>query len=356
MHSWRDLPILINQWANVVRWEKVTRLFLRTTEFLWQEGHTAHETAEEAEAETRKMLAVYKDFAETELAMPVMDGQKTDSEKFAGAERTYSIEAMVRDGRAIQAGTSHNLGQNFAKVFDIKFQARDKSVQFVYGTSWGVSTRLVGSVIMTHGDDGGLILPPRVAPYQVVIVPIPRGNWKETVLPKAQAIRDELVARGIRVYIDDRESQTPGWKFNEWEMRGAPLRLAIGPKDIEKSQVELARRDTRTKSFAPMEGLAAHVEQMLKTIQQALYDRAVAFRTEHTTETDSYDEFKQIMEGRPGFVVSPWCGSAQCEADIKNETQATIRNIPFSSAPPVGKKCLKCNGDAVAAAWFAKSY
>jgi prolyl-tRNA synthetase len=356
VQSWRDLPILINQWANVVRWEKVTRLFLRTTEFLWQEGHTAHETAEEAEEETRRMLAVYKDFAETELAMPVMDGRKTESEKFAGAERTYSIEAMVRDGRAIQAGTSHNLGQNFAKVFDIKFQARDKSVQYVYGTSWGVSTRLIGSVIMTHGDDGGLILPPRIAPYQVVIVPIPRGNWKETVLPKAEAIRDDLVARGVRVKIDDRESQTPGWKFNEWEMRGVPLRLAIGPKDIEKSQVELARRDTREKSFAPMEGLAGHIEQMLKTIQQALYDRAIAFRADHTTETDSYDEFKQIMEGRPGFVVSPWCGSAQCEADIKNETQATIRNIPFSSAPPVGKTCLKCNGEAVASAWFAKSY
>jgi prolyl-tRNA synthetase len=356
VQSWRDLPILINQWANVVRWEKVTRLFLRTTEFLWQEGHTAHETAEEAEEETRRMLAVYKDFAETELAMPVIDGQKTESEKFAGAERTYSIEAMVRDGRAIQAGTSHNLGQNFAKVFDIKFQARDKSVQYVHGTSWGVSTRMIGSVIMTHGDEGGLILPPRVAPFQVVIVPIPRGNWKDTVLPRAQAIRDDLVARGIRVKIDDRESQTPGWKFNEWEMRGVPLRLAIGPKDIEKSQVELARRDTREKSYAPMDGLAAHIEDMLKTIQKALYDRALAFRTEHTTETDSYAEFKQIMEGRPGFVVSPWCGSAQCEADIKDETQATIRNIPFSSPPPIGKKCLKCGADAVASAWFAKSY
>jgi prolyl-tRNA synthetase len=356
VQSWRDLPILINQWANVVRWEKVTRLFLRTTEFLWQEGHTAHETAEEAEEETRKMLAVYKDFAETELAMPVIDGQKTESEKFAGAERTYSIEVLVRDGRALQAGTSHNLGQNFAKVFDIKFQARDKSVQYVYGTSWGVSTRMIGGVIMTHGDDGGLILPPRIAPYQVVIVPIPRGNWKETVLPRAQAIRDELVARGIRVKIDDRESQTPGWKFNEWEMRGVPLRLAIGPKDIEKSQVELARRDTREKSYAPMDGLAAHIGQMLATIQKALYDRAVAFRTDHTSETDSYDVFKQTMEGRPGFVIAPWCGSAQCEADIKNETQATIRNIPFSASPPVGKTCLKCGNDAVASAWFAKSY
>ena len=252
VQSWRDLPILINQWANVVRWEKVTRLFLRTTEFLWQEGHTAHETAEEAQEETLKMLGVYKDFAETELAMPVVDGQKTESEKFAGAERTYSIEGLMRDGRALQAGTSHNLGQNFARVFDIKFQARDKSVQYVYGTSWGVSTRMIGGVIMTHGDDGGLILPPRVAPYQVVIIPIPRGNWKDTILPKAKEIRDQLVARGMRVMLDDRDSQTPGWKYNEWEMRGVPVRMEIGPKDLEKSQVVIARRDTREKSFVPM--------------------------------------------------------------------------------------------------------
>jgi prolyl-tRNA synthetase len=356
VQSWRDLPILINQWANVVRWEKVTRLFLRTTEFLWQEGHTAHETAEEAEAETQKMLAVYKDFAETELAMPVVDGQKTDSEKFAGAERTYSIEALMRDGRALQAGTSHNLGQNFAKVFDIKFQARDKSVQYVYGTSWGVSTRMIGGVIMTHGDDGGLILPPRIAPYQVVIVPIPRGNWKETVLPRAQAIRDALVANGVRVMLDDRDTQTPGWKYNEWELRGVPLRLEIGPKDIEKSQVMLARRDTREKSSAPMDGLAAHVVSMLEQIQQALFARAVAFRDEHTTHTDSYDEFKQIMEGRPGFVVSPWCGSAECEAQVKAETQATIRNIPFTGTAAAGKKCLRCDADATVHAWFAKAY
>ena len=356
VQSWRDLPILINQWANVVRWEKVTRLFLRTTEFLWQEGHTAHETAEEAEAETQKMLGVYKDFAHTELAMPVIDGQKTDSEKFAGAERTYSIEALMRDGRALQAGTSHNLGQNFAKVFDIKFQARDKSVQYVYGTSWGVSTRMIGGVIMTHGDDGGLILPPRIAPYQVVIIPIPRGNWRETVLPRAQAIRDELVARGVRVMLDDRDTQTPGWKYNEWELRGVPLRLEIGPKDIEKSQVMLARRDTREKSSAAMDGLASHVVGMLDSIQEALFARAVAFREEHTTHTDSYDEFKQIMEGRPGFVVSPWCGSAICEAQIKAETQATIRNIPFTGTTAAGKKCLKCDADAAAHAWFAKSY
>jgi len=356
VQSWRDLPILINQWANVVRWEKVTRLFLRTTEFLWQEGHTAHETAEEAEAETQKMLAVYKDFAHTELAMPVIDGQKTDSEKFAGAERTYSIEALMRDGRALQAGTSHNLGQNFAKVFDIKFQARDKSVQYVYGTSWGVSTRMIGAVIMTHGDDGGLILPPRVAPYQVVIIPIPRGNWRETVLPRAQAIRDELVARGVRVMLDDRDTQTPGWKYNEWELRGVPLRLEIGPKDIEKSQVMLARRDTREKSPAAMDGLASHVVGMLDSIQEALFARAVAFREEHTTHTDSYDEFKQILEGRPGFVVSPWCGSAMCEAQIKAQTQATIRNIPFTGTTAAGKKCLKCDADATVHAWFAKSY
>src|SRR5256714_7024773 len=356
VHSWRDLPILINQWANVVRWEKVTRLFLRTTEFLWQEGHTAHETAEEAQEETRKMLGVYKDFAETELAMPVIDGQKTESEKFAGAERTYSIEALMRDGRALQAGTSHNLGQNFAKSYEIKFQARDKSVQHAWTTSWGVSTRMIGGVIMTHGDDGGLILPPRIAPYQVVIIPIPRGNWKETILPKAREMRDQLVARGVRVMLDDRDSQTPGWKYNEWEMRGVPLRMEIGPKDLEKSQVVLARRDTREKSFVPMEGLAAKVEELLATIQQALFDRAVHFRTEHTSETDSYDEFKQIMDGRPGFVISPWCGSAQCEADIKAETQATIRNIPFTSKPASGKSCLKCGKPATTHAWFAKSY
>ena len=356
VQSWRDLPILINQWANVVRWEKVTRLFLRTTEFLWQEGHTAHETAEEAQEETMRMLGVYKDFAENDLAMPVMDGLKTESEKFAGADRTYSIEALMRDGRALQAGTSHNLGQNFAKSFDIKFQARDKSLQYAHTTSWGVSTRMIGGVIMTHGDEGGLILPPKVAPHQVVIVPIPRGNWRETVLPRAQAIRDELVARGIRVLIDDRDTQTPGWKFNEWELRGVPLRMEIGPKDLEKSQVVLARRDTREKSFVPMEGLAPHVEQMLSTIQKALFDRAVAFREEHTSQTDSYDEFKQLLEGRPGFVIAPWCGSAQCEAEIKTETQATIRNIPFVSPPANGKMCLKCAKPAEAHAWFAKSY
>jgi prolyl-tRNA synthetase len=356
VQSWRDLPILINQWANVVRWEKVTRLFLRTTEFLWQEGHTAHETAEEAQEETLRMLGVYKDFVENDLGIPALDGQKTESEKFAGAERTYSIEALMRDGRALQAGTSHNLGQNFAKVYDIKFQGRDKSVQYIWGTSWGMTTRLIGAVVMVHGDDGGLILPPKIAPYQVVIVPIPRGNWRETVLPTVKRVRDELIARGMRVHIDDRESQTPGWKFNEWELRGVPLRLEIGPKDIEKSQVVLARRDTREKSFAPMDGLAAHVEALLASIQRALYERALKFREEHTSTTDSYEEFKAIMEGRPGFVVSPWCGSAACEAAIKAETQATIRNIPFDSPPATGKTCLKCGEPATGYAWFAKAY
>jgi prolyl-tRNA synthetase len=356
IQSWRDLPVLINQWANVVRWEKVTRPFLRTTEFLWQEGHTAHETEAEAQEETLKILGIYKEFCENVLAMPVVDGQKSQSEKFAGAERTYSIEALMGDGRALQAGTSHNLGQNFAKAFEIQFQGRDKTLQYAWTTSWGVSTRLIGGTIMTHGDDSGLILPPRVAPHQVVIIPIPRGNWKETVLPKAEALRKEMVARGIRVFLDAREGQTPGWKFNEWEMRGVPLRLEIGPKDLEKSTVVLARRDTREKSFVPMDGLAAHVEGLLATIQQALFDRALAFRTEHTAETDSYEEFKSILEGRPGFVVAPWCGDADCEAAIKNETQATIRNIPFVAQPATGKTCLRCGKPATVHAWFAKAY
>ena len=356
IQSWRDLPVLINQWANVVRWEKVTRLFLRTTEFLWQEGHTAHETAEEAEEETRRMLAIYKEFSESELAIPVLDGQKTESEKFAGAERTYSIEALMGDGRALQAGTSHNLGQNFAKVYDIKFQGRDKTVQYIWGTSWGVTTRLIGAVVMVHGDEGGLILPPNIAPYQVVIVPIPRGNWRETVLPKAKAIKADLNARGIRVMLDDRDSQTPGWKFNEWELRGVPLRLEIGPKDLEKSQVVLARRDTRQKTSAPMDGLVDHVSETLATIQRSLYERALKFRDEHTSHADTYEEFKQVMDGRPGFVVSPWCESAPCEAAIKAETQATIRNIPFTSAPATGKPCVKCGSPATVHAWFAKAY
>ena len=355
IQSWRDLPLLINQWANVVRWEKVTRPFLRTTEFLWQEGHTAHETAEEGQEETIKILDLYTEFAENVLAMPVVKGQKSESEKFAGASKTYSIEALMGDGRALQAGTSHNLGQNFAKAFDIQFQGRDKTLQYVWTTSWGVSTRLIGGLIMTHGDDSGLVLPPRVAPWQVVIVPIPRGNWKETVLPTCQAIRDELVAAGVRVRLDADESQTPGWKFAEYEMRGVPLRLEIGPKDIEKNAVFAARRDTRAKQSLPMDGLADRVKSLLDEIQASLLTRARSFRDEHTSRTDSYDEFKQIMEGRPGFVIAPWCESDQCEADIKTETQATIRNMPFGQDPPTAP-CIKCGKPATVYAWFAKAY
>jgi prolyl-tRNA synthetase len=354
IQSWRDLPILINQWANVVRWEKVTRPFLRTTEFLWQEGHTAHETHDEAEAETLMILDLYASVSETVLAMPVIKGIKSDSEKFAGALRTYSIEALMGDGRALQAGTSHNLGQNFAKAFDITFQARDKSVQHVWGTSWGVSTRLVGGVIMTHGDDSGLVLPPRVAPYQVVIVPIGRENWRETVLPRAREIERELAAAGIRVTLDARDER-PGWKFSEWELRGVPLRVEIGPKDIEKSAVLVARRDTRAKQSVPMSGLAASLRTLLDDVQRTLFERALNFREEHTQRVRSYDEFKQVMDGRPGFVIAPWCGSADCEAQIKAETQASIRNMPPNGSPLAGA-CIRCNAPAQAEAWFAKAY
>ena len=355
VQSWRDLPILINQWANVVRWEKVTRLFLRTTEFLWQEGHTAHETEEEAEAEARRMLGVYKEFLETELAVPVLDGRKTESEKFAGAAHTYSVEALMGDGRALQAGTSHHLGQNFAKVFDITFQARDKSVQHVWQTSWGMTTRLIGGVIMVHGDDSGLILPPRIAPHQVVIVPIPRGDWRATVLPRAQDIAAALKRAGVRVTLDDREEYKPGWKFAEWEMRGVPLRLEIGPRDIEQQQVLLARRDTREKLTAPMDGLEERVTGLLDAVQTALYERAVAFRDSHTVRTASGDEFRRVFEGRPGFVVAPWCGSTECEAQIKGETQATIRNLAFDLPPATGA-CVRCGQPGFTDAWFAKSY
>jgi prolyl-tRNA synthetase len=354
VQSWRDLPILINQWANVVRWEKKTYPFLRTTEFLWQEGHTAHETEAEAEDETLKILDLYAEVCEAVLAMPVVKGRKTESEKFAGALRTYSIEALMGDGRALQAGTSHNLGQNFAKAFDIKFQARDKSVQFVWGTSWGVTTRLVGGMIMVHGDDSGLVLPPNIAPYQVVIVPIGRDNWRETVLPKALELQAQLRAAGLRVTLDERDER-PGWKFAEWELRGVPLRVEIGPKDIEKSAVMVARRDTREKQSVPMDGLASRISELLADVQKGLLERARQFRDEHTQRTTSYDEFKQIMEGRPGFVIALWCGQAECEAAVKTETQATIRNIPLGSANP-GGNCVRCNAPAVAEPWFAKAY
>ena len=355
IQSWRDLPILINQWANVVRWEKVTRLFLRTTEFLWQEGHTAHETHAEAREEALRMLGVYEEFAEQELAMPVLAGRKTESEKFAGAHVTYSIEALMGDGRALQAGTSHDLGQNFAKVFDITFQARDKSTQHVWQTSWGMTTRLIGGVIMTHGDDSGLILPPRIAPHQVVIVPIPRGDWRETVLPKAREIEQVLAAAGVRVVLDDRDVHTPGWKYAEWELRGVPLRIEIGPRDIAREQVMLVRRDTREKTPAPVAGLAAAVTALLSGMQQDLLDRARQFRADHTLRAATRNEFEQAFAGRPGFVVAPWCGGGACETAIKAELQATIRNLPLEPEPASGA-CLWCGEAGSTDAWFAKAY
>ena len=354
IQSWRALPLLLNQWANVVRWEKVTRPFLRTTEFLWQEGHTAHETEAEAEAETLKMLDVYAEVCESVLAMPVVKGIKSDSERFAGALKTYSVESLMGDGRALQAGTSHNLGQNFAKAFDITFQARDKSVQHVWGTSWGVSTRLVGAAIMVHGDDSGLVLPPLIAPYQVVIVPIGRDDWRETVLPKAREIQQTLVAAGVRVTIDERDER-PGWKFAEWELRGVPLRLEVGPRDIEKAQVLIARRDTREKIGVPMAGMAERIRELLTDVQATLHQRATAFRDEHTQRVGTYAEFRQVLDGRPGFVIAGWCGSAECEAKIKEDTQATIRNMPIGGGAPAGT-CVRCDSPATAEAWFAKSY
>ena len=356
IQSWRDLPLLINQWANVVRWEKVTRPFLRTTEFLWQEGHTAHETEAEALDETLKILAVYKDLAEHTLGMAVVDGLKSESEKFAGADKTFSIEALMGDGRALQAGTSHHLGQNFAKAFDITFQARDKSVQHVWTTSWGVSTRLIGGLIMTHGDDRGLVLPPKVAPYQVVIVPIPKGNWQETVLPKCREVADALRAAGIRVFLDDRDAYTPGWKYAEWELRGVPLRLEMGPRDLQNNQVFSARRDTREKASLPIDGLPGTVQGLLDTIQAALLAKARAYREEHTTRVETYDEFKAAMEGRPGFVVAPWAHDAANEAQVKADTQATLRNVPFSEARPEGKVCMFSGRPADVYAYFAKAY
>ncbi len=328
--SWRDLPILINQWANVVRWEKVTRPFLRTTEFLWQEGHTLHATEAEAEEETLKMLGVYKDFAENVLAMPVLDGRKTEAEKFAGALRTYAIEALMQDGRALQAGTSHNLGQHFATAYGIEFLDKDQERRKPWSTSWGTSTRNVGGLIMTHSDDLGLVLPPKVAPHQVVIVPIPprKGDWSEQVLPKAREVRQALKAAGIRVHTDDRETQQPGFKYADWEMRGVPLRLELGPKDIEKDSCVLVRRDTREKGFVPLAGLAEAVRERLEAMQAGLLEAARKRVASMTTRVASYDEFKQVMASKRGFVVAGWNGDPAVEARIKEETKATIRVIP----------------------------
>jgi prolyl-tRNA synthetase len=334
VHSWRDLPILINQWANVVRWEKVTRPFLRTTEFLWQEGHTLHATEEEAEEETLKMLQVYRSFHEEVLAVPVVWGRKSDSEKFAGAQKTYSIEALMGDGKALQAGTSHNLGQHFATAYGIEFLDKNQQRAKPWSTSWGSSTRMMGGLIMTHGDDSGLVLPPRVAPYQVVIVPIPprKGDVGEVVLPKARETLARLRDAGIRVHLDDRDQFQPGYKYADWEMRGVPLRLEIGPKDIEKDQCVLVRRDTREKAFVPQGALAATANDLLNAIQSGLLERARKFVADNTTRVKTYDEFKEVMATKRGFIVAGWDGDPATEARIKEETKATVRVMALGEA------------------------
>ncbi len=357
IQSYRDLPVLINQWNSVVRWELRTKLFLRTLEFFWQEGHTAHATLEEAEAETRQMLDIYTDFAVNEAAVPVIPGRKSASERFAGADQTYSIEAMMGDGKALQSGTSHNLGQNFAKAFGIRYLDREGALQFCWTTSWGLSTRFIGAIIMVHGDDQGLILPPRVAPTQVVFVPIFKTDEeKALVLDAARKASAALVAAGVRVRTDERDGLSPGFKFNDWEMRGVPLRIEIGPKDVAKGTVVLARRDKpgkEGKSFVPQEGLAAVVAKTLEEIQKALLDRARAFRDAHTVEPKNYDEFKTAIE--TGFALAFWCGSADCEARIKEETRATMRCIPLEQSGGPGA-CVLCGQPAADKGVFGRAY
>jgi prolyl-tRNA synthetase len=355
VNSWRDLPILINQWANVMRWEMRTRLFLRTAEFLWQEGHTLHATAEEAEAETLQMLEMYRSFAEEMLAMPVVTGRKTESEKFAGALRTYAIEALMTDGKALQAGTSHNLGQHFATAYGIDFLDKDQQRAKPWSTSWGSSTRMIGGMIMTHGDDNGLVLPPRVAPYQVVIVPIPprKGDWNEQVLPKAREVMASLKAAGIRVHLDDRDNQQTGFKYADWEMRGVPLRLELGPKDIEKDQCVLVRRDGREKSFVPLAGLPAAAHDLLERMQTGLLEKARAFVKDNTTRVTSYADFKAAMADKRGFILAGWNGDAAVEARIKEETKATIRVIPLDGGAEA--PCI-VTGQPGREVWFAQAY
>jgi len=354
--SWRDLPLLINQWANVVRWEKVTRPFLRTTEFLWQEGHTVHATAGEAQEETLKILDIYCKFAEEYMAIPVIAGLKSDSEKFAGAVRTYCIEALMPDGRALQAGTSHNLGQNFSRAFNIRFENQSQELEYAWGTSWGVSTRLIGAVIMAHGDDSGLIIPPRIAPFQAVIVPISRGDWKESVLPGARELQEELKKAGIRTHLDDRDTYTPGWKFSEWEMRGVPLRIEIGPRDIENKQVVLVNRLNREKSFIPRSNCVVAVGNKLEEIQASLFKRALEFREENTRDAEDFDSLAEIIENQRGLVRTGWCGSADCEALIKEKTKATIRVILDEAVGETSPACPGCGKPATHRVLFARSY
>lgn len=351
--SWRDLPVLINQWCNVVRWEKSTKPFLRTAEFLWQEGHTAHRTEEEAEEETLRMLEVYRDFVETELALPVIKGRKSENEKFAGALRTYTIEAMMSDGKALQAGTSHNLGQHFSKVFDIKFLDKDGKLKYVWQTSWGVSTRLIGAVIMTHGDDRGLKLPPRVAPIQVIIVPI-FGQQKEEILAKSKELY-QLLKENFRVELDDRDEYTPGWKFNEWEMKGVPVRLEIGPRDLAQNQVLLVRRDTGEKIQVKESDLVNYLNKLLEDIQANMFKQAKKFMDDNTNTATNFEELKELLINKRGFVKAMWCGDSECEKKVKEETNATLRCIPFEQEE-ISDRCAVCGKEAKKMVYFAKSY
>jgi prolyl-tRNA synthetase len=356
VQSYRDLPLLINQWANVVRWEMRTRLFLRTAEFLWQEGHTAHATKEEALEESEKMMHVYADFAENFMAIPVVKGLKTETERFAGADETYCIEALMQDGKALQAGTSHYLGQNFAKAFDVKFTSQEGKQEYVWGTSWGVSTRLMGALVMTHSDDNGLVLPPNVAPIQVVIVPIFKTDEEfERISEVANGLVAQFKKLNISVKFDNRTTQKPGFKFAEWELKGVPVRLAIGPKDLENGTFEVARRDTLTKEVKPAEGIVTYIQDLLEQIQKDLFNKAVDYRTEHTTEVNSYAEFKDVLEHKTGFVSAHWDGTAATEEKIKEETKATIRCIPLDRVEEAGV-CIFSGAPSKGRVLFAKAY
>jgi prolyl-tRNA synthetase len=356
IQSYRDLPILVNQWANVVRWEMRTRLFLRTAEFLWQEGHTAHATKDEAIAETVKMLDVYADFAENWMAMPVIKGVKTESERFAGAEDTYCIEALMQDGKALQAGTSHFLGQNFAKAFDVKFSDKNNTQEYVWATSWGVSTRLIGGLVMTHSDDEGLVLPPRIAPVQVVIVPIFKGDEQKAMIDEKMAVVvASFKAAGIRVKYDNTDNNRPGWKFAEYELKGVPIRIAVGPRDLENNQVELARRDTKEKTAFSLEGLTETVAALLLEIQSNLLQRATKYRDDHITSVDTWDEFINVLDNKTGFVLAHWDGTAETEEKIKDQTKATIRCIPLDNPLEVGK-CILTGNPSKQRVLFARAY
>jgi prolyl-tRNA synthetase len=356
IQSHRDLPLLINQWANVVRWEMRTRLFLRTAEFLWQEGHTAHATKEEAIVETETMLDVYADFAEKFMAIPVVKGKKTANERFAGAEETYCIEALMQDGKALQAGTSHFLGQNFAKAFDVKYADKSNTLEYVWGTSWGVSTRLMGALIMAHSDDEGLVLPPMLAPIQVVIVPIFKNEEQlNAISEKAIQIKKALEAKNISVKFDHSDKYTPGFKFAEYELKGVPLRIAIGPRDLEKGTVELARRDTKTKETVNAEGIDTYVEKLLEEIQQTIFAKAQKFRTENTTVVNSFEEFKKVLDEKAGFVLAHWDGDSATEEKIKEETKATIRCIPLDFKEEQGV-CVYSGKPSKGRVLFARAY